>query len=152
YVEFEGDDAAAAAFVVSQNLIRRHLGPSERAIVAARMANLKWGQRADRVEGSIDLSTAAKLVSVSEPTVKRARVVLDHGVPELVRGVEQGRMAVHEAARAAKESAAVQADFLEAAGAGTSFIVWQLDHRRKDRAIRLAATTRALPEGKKQYP
>ena len=43
YVEFEGKDPAA--FVISQNLARRHLGPSERAMVAARMANLKWGQR-----------------------------------------------------------------------------------------------------------
>jgi hypothetical protein len=52
YVEFDGKDPAA--FVLSQNLARRHLGPSERAMVAARMANLRWGQRADRVEGSID--------------------------------------------------------------------------------------------------
>src|SRR5262249_18836723 len=34
YVEFEGKDPAA--FVVSQNLERRHLLPSERAMVAAR--------------------------------------------------------------------------------------------------------------------
>lgn len=46
YVEFEGKDPAA--FVLSQNLARRHLGPSERAMVAARMANLKWGQCSDR--------------------------------------------------------------------------------------------------------
>ena len=45
YVEFEGRDPAA--FVFSQNLARRHLGPSERAMVAARMAKLRWGQRSD---------------------------------------------------------------------------------------------------------
>jgi ParB-like chromosome segregation protein Spo0J len=39
YVEFDGKDPAA--FVLSQNLARRHLGPSERAMVAARLATLK---------------------------------------------------------------------------------------------------------------
>ncbi|MGZ5849895.1 MAG: hypothetical protein ACXWJN_04835 [Methyloceanibacter sp.] len=81
YVEFEGKDPAA--FVLSQNLARRHLGPSERAMVAARMANLKWGQRGDRVEGQICLSKAAQLLGVSPRSVKSARVVLDHGTAEL---------------------------------------------------------------------
>ena len=71
YVEFEGKDPAA--FVLSQNLARRHLGPSERAMVAARMANLKWGQRSDRVEGQICLSRAAQLLGVSPRSVKSAR-------------------------------------------------------------------------------
>jgi N6-adenosine-specific RNA methylase IME4/ParB-like chromosome segregation protein Spo0J len=107
YIEF--DDKDPAAFVLTKNLVRRHLGPSERAMVAARMANLKWGQRADRVEGSIDLSTAAKLVSVSEPSVKRARVVLEHGTPELVQAVDHGRIAVHEAYRKIKQARAREA-------------------------------------------
>src|SRR5262245_46086729 len=64
YVEFEGKDPAA--FVFSQNLARRHLGPSERAMVAARMANLKWGQRSDRVEGQICLSRAPDLLHVRD--------------------------------------------------------------------------------------
>jgi hypothetical protein len=153
YVQYEGDDPAA--FVISQNLARRHLGPSERAVfdniltnatrlVAARMVNLKWGQRADRVEGSIDLSTAAKLTNVSEPSVKRARTVLEHGTPELAQAVEQGRIAVHEAAQAAKLPPEAQADFLEAAGAGKSYTVWSVGHHRKQVVDALAEKTNAL--------
>jgi len=41
------------------------------------------------VEGSIDLSTAAKLVSVSKPSVKRAKAVIEHGTSELQKAVEQ---------------------------------------------------------------
>jgi hypothetical protein len=150
YTEYTGDDPAA--FVLSQNLARRHLGPSERAMVAARMANLKWGQRADRVEGSIDLSTAARLVGVSEPSVKRAKVVLEHGTPELQQAVEQGRVAVHEAAQAAKHPQEAQADFLAAAGAGKSYIAWSTDRRRKDIATTLGEKSEALPIDKKRWP
>jgi N6-adenosine-specific RNA methylase IME4 len=150
YVEFDGEDPAA--FVLSQNLARRHLGPSERAMVAARMANLKWGQRADRVEGSIDLSTAAKLANVSEPSVKRARAVLERGTPALAQAVEHGRIAVHEAAQAAKLPPEAQADFLEAAGAGKSYMVWSVGHRRKQLVDVLAETTKALPIGKERWP
>jgi N6-adenosine-specific RNA methylase IME4 len=149
YEEFNGKDPAA--FVLSQNLTRRHLGPSERAMVAARMANLKWGQRSDRLEGSIDLSTAAKLVSVSEPSVKRAKVVIERGTPELQQAVEHGRIAVHEAAKAAKESPEAQADFLAAAGAGKNYMVWSTDRRRRDKATTLAQTTRALPVGEMRW-
>jgi ParB-like chromosome segregation protein Spo0J len=136
YVEFEGKDPAA--FVFSQNLARRHLGPSERAMVAARMVNLKWGQRADRVEGSIDLSTAAKLVNVSEPSVKRAKVVLEHGIRELQEAVDRGRVAVHVAEKAARESTEAQAKFLAAVAAGRTFQSWQNNHARKKRAAELA--------------
>jgi N6-adenosine-specific RNA methylase IME4/ParB-like chromosome segregation protein Spo0J len=148
YVEYDGNDPAA--FVLSQNLARRHLGPSERAMVAARMATLKWGQH--RAEGQICLSDAAKLVNVSERSIKHARVVLEHGAPELVQAVEQGRVAVHEAAQAAKQPSEAQADFLAAAGAGKSYIAWSTDRRRKDIATTLGEKSEALPIGKKRWP
>ena len=63
------------SFVVSLNLHRRHLDESQRALVAARIATLAQGQRADR---SIDLSSvtqqdAADMLNVSVPSVKRRR-------------------------------------------------------------------------------
>ncbi len=71
-------------------------------MVGARMATLK---RQDTLihfsnkisDTSIDVSgktqpEAAKLMNVGTATVQRARVVLDHGIPELVKAVEDGRM------------------------------------------------------------
>jgi len=116
------------------------------------MANLKWGQRADRVEGSIDLSTAAKLVNVSAATVKRAKIVIECGTPELQRAVDQGRVAVHEAAKVAPKTPGAQEDFLAAMAAGQSPIRWRNDHAKRTYAAELAATTRALPVGEKRWP
>ncbi|HWI67605.1 MAG TPA: MT-A70 family methyltransferase [Nitrospiraceae bacterium] len=150
YVEFEGKDPAA--FVISQNLARRHLGPSERAMVAARMANLKWGQRSDRVEGQICLSKAAQLLGVGERSVKSARVVIDRGIPDLQEAVRHGRLAVYEAEKAARLPENAQKEFLEATGAGKTFSAWQTNYGRKERAADLAATTAAMPVGEKRWP
>jgi hypothetical protein len=43
--------------------------------------------------------------------------VLEHGIAELQQAVDHGRIAVHEAAKAAKESPEAQTDFLAAASA-----------------------------------
>ena len=150
YVEFEGKDPAA--FVFSQNLARRHLGPSERAMVAARMANLKWGQRSDRVEGQICLSRAAELLRVSERSVKSARVVLEHGIPEVQQAVRHGRLAVYDAEKAARLPSEAQTQFLEAAAAGKTFSAWQTNYGRRQRAAELAAKTTAMPIGEKSWP
>ena len=98
---YEGDDPLG--FVLSLNLHRRHLNESQRAMVAARVATLGRGQRRDRVDGSIDLSTAGELLNVSGGSIKRARVVQEHGGPELVQAVDQGLVTVSDAAAVAKE-------------------------------------------------
>jgi hypothetical protein len=42
----------------------------------------------------VTLAKAAQLLNVSVATVKRARVVVEHGEPQLVAAVEQGRVSV----------------------------------------------------------
>jgi hypothetical protein len=77
FVEYIGADPLG--FVVSHNLHRRHLTESQRGMVAAKLANLEDGQRADRVAGSIDAprpldrTAAAEMLNVGESTVTRAR-------------------------------------------------------------------------------
>jgi N6-adenosine-specific RNA methylase IME4 len=142
YVEYDGDDPVT--FVISQNLVRRHLGPSERAMVAARIATLKWGQRADYAEGQICLSAAAKLTSVSERSVKSARVVLEIGTADLQEAVTTGRLAVHEAEKVARLPVEAQKDFLQATASGKTFHNWSADYGRKKRAGELTV----LPVGR----
>ena len=89
-------------FVVSLNLHRRHLTESQRAMIAARLANMAEGRPTEN--RSIDLvsqSEAADMLNVSVPSTKRARAVQANGAPELVEAVERGDVAVSAAAQVA---------------------------------------------------
>ena len=96
FLEFEGDDPMA--FVLSLNLHRRHLDESQRAMVAARLANLKDGQRAASIEAAASQGRVAKLLNVSRSGVQRAREVIDKGAPELIQAVDRGAIPVSVAA------------------------------------------------------
>ena len=103
YQTWVGKAGSEVAYVLSLNLLRRHLDESQRAMVAARLATLD----AHRPSGtaSIDAVTqpkAAELLNVSRPSVQRARVVLDTGTPELIEAVEQGQIAVSQGVKVAK--------------------------------------------------
>jgi N6-adenosine-specific RNA methylase IME4 len=93
--EYTGDDPVS--FVVSLNLKRRHLNESQRAMVAAKLATLRDGQRADLVEG-LPIGRASELLNVGERSVARAREVLDRGAPELQAAIERGIVSVTAAA------------------------------------------------------
>jgi ParB-like nuclease domain len=80
FTAYTGDDPVA--YVVSLNLRRRHLDESQRAMVAAKLATLRDGQRADLVEG-LPIGRASEMLNVGERSVARAREVQEHGTPEL---------------------------------------------------------------------
>lgn len=111
FKEYNGNDALG--FVISLNLKRRHLTESQRSMVAANLANLSDGQR--KVVRSANLPTspvsqpeAAKMLNVSERSVRTAKQVQKSGVPELVKAVEEGSVSVSAAAVIAKETPEVQ--------------------------------------------
>jgi ParB-like nuclease domain len=109
------------AFIVSSNLKRRQLNESQRALIATRLATLAPGQhqaageKAGRCGASetqmrkcadwdpaMTQAAAAAALNVSKRSVQSARVILDHGDPELIKAVEQGLLPVSAAARRAK--------------------------------------------------
>lgn len=97
---YDGDDPFA--FVISLNVHRRHLNESQRAMVAARLANIRRGEVGkgrEKVDGSIELSTAATLLRVGEASVKRARVVRDQGAPAVIAAIDSGQVTVNDAAK-----------------------------------------------------
>ena len=107
--EWRGKESGLLSFMVSLNLRRRHLDESQRALVAARLADMRQGERTD-LEPSANLpkvpkvsqGEAAELLNVSDRTLRSARQVLEQGTPELVAAVERGEMAVSVAAHVAR--------------------------------------------------
>lgn len=94
------------AFVLSSNLHRRHLTESQRSAVAAKIANMRQGERTD-LEPSANLpkvsqAEAADLLNVSERSVRSAKSVVENGTPELVAAVDAGQISVNAAAEVAK--------------------------------------------------
>jgi phage N-6-adenine-methyltransferase len=117
--EFGGDDPLS--FVISHNLHRRHLTESQRASIAARVANMPRGGAVYRTanlptenESGLSLSEqaaprppltsnadAADMLNVSERSVRSARKVHDTAPPEVSRAVDEGRMSVSLASQVA---------------------------------------------------
>ena len=118
-LDFQGDDPLA--FVISHNLHRRHLTESQRASIAARVANMPRGRNWDKSanlqnkdEPQLSLSEqaaprppltstadAARLLNVSERSVASAKKVHDTAPPEVSRAVDDGRMSVSLASQVA---------------------------------------------------
>lgn len=121
YAEFPGTWEQAVKYVTSENLHRRHLTDGQRAMVAAKLAKLRNGQRSDLTkrkieseavpigtastpaqEASKSLGQAADELKVSRRSVARARTVQEQGVPELGAAVDKGEVSVAAAAEVVK--------------------------------------------------
>jgi hypothetical protein len=90
-------------YLVSRNLQRRDLTTGQRAIIAARLADLRVG--ANQHSEGVPLGSASSLLNVGKRSVARAKTVLLHGDPRLIAAVETGELRISAAARLIKTSA-----------------------------------------------
>ncbi len=89
--------------MISKNLLRRHMSDSQRAMVAAKLADMPQGARSDlRPIGAMSTAQAADALNVGERSVTRAKAVRKYGNEKLVKAVEAGEMSVSAAARKAR--------------------------------------------------
>ena len=104
--EVSTNDGDPYGLVVSLNLHRRHLTESQRAWVAARLANMRQGERTDLQPSAnlpkVSQAEAARQLGVSERSVRHAVEIKNAGAPELIAAVESGQMAVSAAAHLAR--------------------------------------------------
>ena len=108
------------AYVISKNLHRRHLGTSQKAMIAADTEKVyaaearkrqRGGQGGKLLPANLPEATsrdreartqAAKALNVSPRAVQQAKVVLAKGAPELVSAVRRGDVSVSAAAEVAR--------------------------------------------------
>ncbi|MDQ3562709.1 MAG: hypothetical protein M3436_00740 [Pseudomonadota bacterium] len=89
----------ALAYVVSVNLHRRHLNESQRAMIAAEIANMPaWRPQRSPPIGGLSQPQAARMLAVSERSVQRATKVRKSAAPEVVEAVRSGQLPVSRAA------------------------------------------------------
>jgi N6-adenosine-specific RNA methylase IME4 len=85
------------AFIVSQNLHRRHLSDSQRALIAGELSNTKKGANQHTAE-AVSQKQAAQACNVSIDSVQRAKAVLNCETPGLAQVVRDGDLDVSTAA------------------------------------------------------
>lgn len=98
FVEYDGDDPLA--FVIRHNLTRRHLNETQRAGVAAKIANMPEGRPNKNSPNSDSLQVsrkqAAEMLNVGKSTVATYRAVAA-AMPELVPLMDSGEMTANKA-------------------------------------------------------
>lgn len=124
------DGSDVAAFIVSHNLHRRHLTDSQRAMIAARMANLHHGgaRRGEfkspigvlNEEPAVTRSAAKDLMQVSEGSLHRAKAIADKAIPEVAEMASQGKVSLDAGMRVASLPSEEQEKFVADVSSGTS--------------------------------
>jgi len=156
FVEYEGEDALS--YVISLNLNRRHLNESQRAMIGARLANMRHGgdRKNQNANWQFETSTkdAAEKLNVGERNIQRAKKVQKEGIEDLQKSVEAGRVSVSAAsdiATLAKEEQEVivakgEDEILEAAKQIRKSR--SAENKEKRDAMRKQALAIKPPEGK----
>ena len=161
YVHYTGGDPVA--YVISLNLHRRHLSESQRAMVAAKLANMELGDNQHRGSANLQTQTsraeAAEMLNVSERTVNTAKKVEQSGAPELVNAVEQGAVSVSAAADVATLEKEEQAEVVakgekEILAKAKEIRSEKAKAKKKDRMGRIAEISQGNEElnTEKKYP
>lgn len=161
FVQFEGDDPVA--FVLSENLHRRHLNESQRAMSAARgvvagvFSNMNTA--AERMAVSVGSVVAAlDVLGVKREPSKggrpRATAPVAAAVPEAVAAVERGTLAVSAAAELTRLEPEKQREVMERAKPradgeikGGLIRAYVKQAEKAEVAKRLEAEAPTMPEG-----
>ena len=141
--EYEGDDALG--FVIALNLKRRHLNESQRAMAAARVANLDVGRPSETAQiCAVPQDQAADRLNVSRRSVQIAAKVQREASPEVAAAVDEGAIPISVAAGLADRDDGFQRDVVERVRAGTK----PAEAIRQTRREELADNPTAFPVGK----
>ena len=112
------DGVEPIAYLLSRNFHRRHLTQPQRAMVAARLANLKLG--ANQHSEGVPIGTAAVMLNVSQRSVARAKEIIRRGAPELVQAIDSGEVSLHSGAQICRMALEGEQKALNSGNAGST--------------------------------
>jgi hypothetical protein len=82
-------------YAIAGNCIRGHYTVGQRIMIAARIANMRQGERTDLEPSApgpkVSQEQAAQQVGVGVRSVTRGRYILDHGTPEEIEAAVEGK-------------------------------------------------------------
>lgn len=108
FEKFTGKDALA--FVIDENLRRRHLSDSQRAMLATEIAKLNPGQNAS---AGVSQDKAATMLNVKPRAVQTARQISKQGSKGIKKMVRDGKLSLNAAASVSRLPKAKQAKIAE---------------------------------------
>lgn len=146
--EWDGDEEALIRHIISTNLHRRHLSPTDRALLAANYANLPRGTNRHTLDPSGDGSSlrqhdAAVLFGVSDASITRAKRITAKGSQELLAALHDGDISLAEGAKVANLSKDEQRAILEAAAA---IRIKKVEEKRNRLRGTVAASEELIPD------
>jgi hypothetical protein len=109
--DYDGNDPLSD--VISWNLKRRHLNETQRASIAAKLANMQSGanpgnsnavknkNESANLPTGISQTQAADMLNVSERSLRTAKKVQEEAIPEITERMSSGEMSLNSAAMAA---------------------------------------------------
>ena len=137
YRQYEGSNPLG--FVISLNLNRRHLSESQRAMVAANLANMVVGGKEANSANlpncqPVSQSVAAQLLQVSTRAVTSAAKVKRSAPAEVVEAVKNGNISLNMAAQVAEMSDEEHEEFADVPSERIKEIVKGIIVRKSKRA------------------
>lgn len=120
----------ARAFILSVNVFRRHLTTSQRALVAAKLANLSNGQKPTSAnlptsKPPVTQSEAAHELKVSERSVRAAQEVIRTAPKKEIKKIERGEKTVRAVAEETKKKAEAKEVHLDKTGYAIPETIWE---------------------------
>lgn len=124
--EYRGADPAA--FVVSENIHRRHLNASQRAMIASKLTTASHGgarpgrviseanEQGTRRSFDVTREDAARLMSVGRTSVDRAHRVQRDGIPAVSEAVQRGELELTKADRIVRQPPEHQEEMMSPGG------------------------------------
>lgn len=96
FMDYKGKNPLG--FVISANLHRRHLSESQRAVIAAKLADMEPHRpnKSANLPTSVSQPQAAKLLNVSDRSIRSVKAI-ERAAPEKIKEIESGQKSINQA-------------------------------------------------------